>query len=76
MGGRGFHYTIGIHGTRTTVGLPCTGLSYTSTCSAGSTSTHPPHIDTDKALKREAKQQETFHLEVLDKEPGKESANR
>ena len=29
FGGRGFHYTIGPKGTRTTVGLPGTGLSWT-----------------------------------------------
>jgi len=29
FGGRGFHYTIGSSGSRTTVGIPGTGLSYT-----------------------------------------------
>ena len=31
FGGRGFHYTIGPRGGRTTVGIPGTGLSYTET---------------------------------------------
>jgi hypothetical protein len=29
FGARGFHYTVGPKGTRTTVGLPGTGLSWT-----------------------------------------------
>jgi Protein of unknown function (DUF4236) len=31
FGGRGFHYTIGPKGGRTTVGIPGTGISYTET---------------------------------------------
>jgi Protein of unknown function (DUF4236) len=38
FGGRGFHYTIGPRGGRTTVGIPGTGLSYTETSGH---STHP-----------------------------------
>jgi hypothetical protein len=31
FGGKGFHYTVGPRGGRTTVGIPGTGLSYTET---------------------------------------------
>ena len=74
LGGRGFHYTIGTHGTRTTVGLPGTGLSYTSIGQLDRSSSPTPSVNIDKALEWGAKQQETFHLEVPDREPGDEPA--
>jgi hypothetical protein len=36
LGGRGFHYTVGPKGTRTSVGLPGTGLSWTEYTPYGS----------------------------------------
>ena len=76
FGGRGFHYTIGTHGTRTTVGVPGTGLSYTSTSGTHQTSARRPPIDPDQLQAWSAKQQETFHLEVPDKESGEELATQ
>jgi hypothetical protein len=73
LGGRGFHYTIGPHGNRTTVGLPGTGLSYTSV--------NRPHQravgndgEMEKALAWAKTQDETFHLDVPDRESGEELA--
>jgi hypothetical protein len=74
LGGRGFHYTIGTHGTRTTVGLPGTGLSYTST--GGSRRQARPAINMDKAVKWGARQEETFHIEVPDREEGEDPATQ
>lgn len=39
FGGKGFHYTVGPRGGRTTVGIPGTGLSYTETSGHTSTTT-------------------------------------
>ena len=76
LGGRGFHYTIGTHGTHTTVGLPGTGLSYTSIGGTHQASSQRHPIDMDKALEWGRKQQETFHFEIPDKEPGEEPATQ
>lgn len=39
FGGRGYHYTVGSRGSRTTIGIPGTGLSYTETSGHTSTTT-------------------------------------
>src|SRR5438552_17090685 len=47
LGGRGLTYTIGTKGSRTTVGIPGTGLSYTQVHSHSSPpSTVPPPLPT------------------------------
>jgi Protein of unknown function (DUF4236) len=74
FGGRGFHYTIGTHGTRTTVGLPGTGLSYTSTGSSRRQA--GPPINADRAAKWGARQEETFHIEIPDREEGEDPATQ
>ena len=73
LGGRGFHYTIGSSGARTTVGLPGTGLSYTSI-------NRRKRVDrlTDneiaKAVEWSKTQDETFHLNLPDRTPGEPPA--
>jgi hypothetical protein len=66
LGGRGFHYTIGSAGTRTTVGLPGTGLAYTSV----NRRKHSENLSDDdiaKAVEWSKTQEETFHLNVPDR---------
>ena len=75
LGGRGFHYTIGTHGTRTTVGLPGTGLSYTTT-SATRRRGAPSPIHMDKALEWVSRQEGIFRIEVPDREEGEAPATQ
>ena len=68
LGGRGFHYTIGSSGARTTVGLPGTGLSYTSV----NRRKRSEGISANKiaeAAEWSKTQQETFHLNAPDRTP-------
>lgn len=76
FGVRGAHYTVGPHGSRTTVGLPGTGISYTSTSGTHRTPARMDSAAMEKALKWGAKQEETFHLEVPDKDPGEPRATQ
>jgi hypothetical protein len=73
LGGRGFHYTIGSAGGRTTVGLPGTGFSYTSVTRRKRAERIPDH-DVDKALEWSKAQEETFQLHIPDRKPGEPPA--
>jgi hypothetical protein len=73
LGGRGFHYTIGPSGTRTTVGLPGTGLSYTSV-DHRRRSEGLSHAEIAQAEDWCRQQEETFHLNVADREAGEPPA--
>src|SRR5271163_2487073 len=66
LGGRGCHYTIGPSGTRTTVGLPGTGLSYTSVNRRKRVERLPDH-EIDKAMAWSSTQAESFQLHMPDK---------
>lgn len=66
LGGRGFHYTLGPAGQRTTVGLPGTGLSYTSVNRRKRADRIPDH-EVAKAVEWSKAQAETFHLEMPDR---------
>jgi hypothetical protein len=68
LGGRGFHYTIGPAGQRTTVGLPGTGLSYTSV-HRRKRADRIPDDEVTKAVEWSKAQKETFHLELPDRTP-------
>ena len=68
LGGRGFHYTIGSSGTRTTVGLPGTGLSYTSV-NHRKRSEGLSNDDINHAVEWSKTQEETFHLNIPDRTP-------
>ena len=68
LGGRGFHYTIGSAGARTTVGLPGTGLSYTSV-NRRKRSEQLSNDDIEKAVEWSKTQDETFHLDLPDRTP-------
>jgi hypothetical protein len=68
LGGRGFHYTIGSAGARTTVGLPGTGLSYTSV-NRRKRSEQLSNDDIAKAVEWSKAQDETFHLNLPDRTP-------
>jgi hypothetical protein len=69
FGGRGFHYTIGSTGRRTTIGIPGTGLSYTSLSRRSSS-------EKRGAAKWSASQQKTFHIELPDRQPGEPDATQ
>ena len=68
LGGRGFHYTIGSSGARTTVGLPGTGLSYTSV-NRRKCVDRLSENEIAKAVEWSKTQDETFHLNVPDRTP-------
>ena len=68
LGGRGFHYTIGSAGQRTTVGLPGTGLSYTSV-NRRKRADRISDSEVAKAVEWSKTQAETFHLEIPDRTP-------
>ena len=68
LGGRGFHYTIGSSGARTTVGLPGTGLSYTSV-NRRKRVDRLSENEIAKAVEWSKTQDETFHLNVPDRTP-------
>ena len=66
LGGRGLHYTIGPSGTRTTVGLPGTGLSYIS----GNRRKQAHKLsdnEISKAIEWSKKQEESFQLHLPDR---------
>ena len=65
---RGFHYTIGSSGSRTTVGLPGTGLAYTSV-NRRKRSERLSNDDINQAVEWSKSQEETFHLNVPDRTP-------
>jgi hypothetical protein len=69
LGGQGCHYTIGPSGTRTTVGLPGTGLSYTSVSRRKRVDRVPDHHIAE-AIEWSKAQEETFQLHVPDRTPG------
>lgn len=71
FGGRGFHYTTGTRGRRTTIGLPGTGLSYTSTSSAAAASKRKWLAD---AVAWASKQHKSVHFEYPEREPGEADA--
>jgi hypothetical protein len=73
LGGRGFHYTIGSYGSRTTVGLPGTGLSYTSVSRRKRAERLPDH-EIDKALEWSNTQEETFQLHLPERTPDEPAA--
>jgi hypothetical protein len=73
LGGRGFHYTIGSAGARTTVGLPGTGLSYTSV-NRRKDSEKLSNDDIAKAVEWSKTQDETFHLDLPDRTPEEPTA--
>ena len=68
LGGRGFHYTLGSSGSRTTEGLPGTGLSYTSV-NHRKRSEQLSNEDINKAVEWSKTQEETFHLNIPDRIP-------
>jgi len=73
LGGRGFHYTIGSSGARTTVGLPGTGLSYTS-INRRKRVDRLSDNEIAKAVEWSKAQDETFHLNLPDRTPGEPPA--
>jgi len=68
VGGRGFHYTIGSEGARTTVGLPGIGLSYTSV-NRRKRDNRLSDSEMAKAMAWSQCQAETFHLDLPDRAP-------
>lgn len=68
LGGRGAHYTIGPSGNRTTVGLPGTGLSYTSVHRRKRTQRLSDR-EIAEAMEWGKAQEENFHLEYPDRLP-------
>jgi hypothetical protein len=73
LGGRGAHYTIGPSETRTTIGVPGTGLSYTSV-NRRKQANRLSDSEIAQAVEWSKAQEKSFHLEFPDRLPNEAPA--